>query len=96
MDTNDVAIGKTIAFTKCPLNAQRHSINEWYTLHREGWLQGEKQTLPVPEDGPGDLLHLPQGGQKERGLAAAHLPHNHGQLAYGNGGQEMGRKLAGV
>lgn len=87
MDTDDDTIRKSIAFTECLLKALRRSVNEWYTLHREAWLEGEKQMLPVPEDGPGDPLHLPEGGQKERGLAAAHLPHNHGQLAYSNGEQ---------
>ena len=49
-------------------------------------------TVPVPEDGPRELLHLPQGGEEERGLAAAHLPHDHGQLTCREGGQQGERR----
>lgn len=63
---------------------------------RERWLEGEEPKVPVPEDGPRHLLHLPQGGEEERGLATAHLPHNHGQLACVNEGQQMGDEQGGV
>lgn len=63
---------------------------------RERWLEGEEPKVPVPEDGPRHLLHLSQGGEEERRLATAHLPHNHGQLACVNEGQQMEEEQGGV